>query len=486
MPIATQRERSVVGRPADELEALIREARERQRHRRRRFAAAVVLLAAAALAYGGDRLTTRGGPGVERVAGGPVVNVAAFAHHGRLAFVSRNVLWVLDGTRGSLRRLPAPPGYVVPQSPMLSPDGRWLAYLERSPNGVPPPQLWIARGDGSGARRVRGVSNVIPVGWNPHRDLLAVAAGPAHTKRPCPCYTQTTLRLVAPDGSSRVLARAAWVHGAAWSPDGSALVASTDDTAYVSRLVVYPVMGGMPRTWLTRTRQQRLNGMTEVLLSPAGWWPGWGVGFWVFGDGAVHNNDATPLDVVAGPGAHPRLLGQTLSDGITGVIAASATGRLAIVTDHGGGRAAWQDKRVEVCDRATASCRELVAGTSHLTGDPAWSPDGRTLAFIEGPNVTRGPWTQGRIAAWHRAHRVWLYDATTGRRRELPAAHGAAALAWSPDGTSLLYVRENGLWLLPELTGKPVEIAAPLFRAGSWPQYFAQIAWTAQFSWWPG
>ena len=52
------------------------------------------------------------------------------------------------------------------------------------------------------------------------------------------------------------------------------------------------------------------------------------------------------------------------------------------------------------------------------------------------------------------------------------------------DRDSLLYVRNDSLWLLPTIAGKPVRVAAPLFPLYNWPQCYAQIAWNARFSWW--
>jgi dipeptidyl aminopeptidase/acylaminoacyl peptidase len=155
---------------------------------------------------------------------------------------------------------------------------------------------------------------------------------------------------------------------------------------------------------------------------------------------------------------------------------------LAIVTDHGGGRSAWQDKQVELCS-AAGRCKQIDIGKAHVTVDPVWLPDGKTLAFVEAPNNRLGPWTQKNVAAWFSAHRVWLYNAAGGKRREFAAVRGATALTWSHDGGSLLYVKNNSLWLLPKPSGRPVEIVAPLFPPGNWPEYYAQIPWAAQFAW---
>lgn len=219
--------------------------------------------------------------------------------------------------------------------------------------------------------------------------------------------------------------------------------------------------------------------MNDIVISAAGWWPRVGIGIWVFGDGAVHNNDETPLDVIASPGATPRLLGQTLSDGWTDA-AAGSRGRIALVDAHGGGREAWTGKEIELC---MLTCQSLRHTPGTVAVDPSWSPDGRTLAYAVAPDVTTGPWTHKAVAAWFNAHHLFLYDATTNRSRKLAAAHGATAVTWSRDGASLLYVRNDGLWLLPKLDGRPVRIVSTLFPFYNWPQYYAQVDWPARFAW---
>ena len=133
-----------------DLEALIREARERQRRRRRRLAVAVFLLAAAGGAILGIvRLAGGGAPAIVHEPNGPTVNVRAFARHGTLAFVSHKTLWILDGEHGSLRSLAAR-GFSQAQ-PTFSADGKWLAYVQHRRN-TEAAQLWIARANGTDAQ----------------------------------------------------------------------------------------------------------------------------------------------------------------------------------------------------------------------------------------------------------------------------------------------------------------------------------------------
>jgi hypothetical protein len=226
--------------------------------------------------------------------------------------------------------------------------------------------------------------------------------------------------------------------------------------------------------WLSTSRP-------DVVRQVVGWWRR-GIGFWRFGNGAVHDNDATRLEVVASPRARPRLLAWTLSDGVTRTVSASGD-RLAIVTDSKrAGRVYWQDKRVVVCGGGPA-CAPVRTPPSRVTVDAAWSPDGHVLAFVEAPNLSFPGWPQRLLQRWYAAHRVSLLDAATGRVRSVARTSGATVPVWSADGR-LLYVARDGLWLLPTLSSDPVEIAAPLFPRRTWPAYYGQVAWSAQFAWW--
>ena len=44
-------------------------------------------------------------------------------------------------------------------------------------------------------------------------------------------------------------------------------------------------------------------------------------------------------------------------------------------------------------------------------------------------------------------------------------------------------MRDDAVWLLPNLAGKPVRIATPLYPPNKWPQYYAEIDWAGQFAW---
>ena len=190
--------------PEDRTEALIREAHRRTRRcRTRRVAAVAVLVGIGAAVFA----VVGGGSGgvIAEPATHPYANLRAFDGRGELAFISRGQAWVLDGGRGTLRRLPVPAAY-TPSSPVFSHDGRWLAYVvTRSQDSYGPSELWIAHADGIGAHLVGGLVVNQFVGWSSSADLVAVEAGESEH---VPYGLPTALDVVSPPGRVRAFGSA--------------------------------------------------------------------------------------------------------------------------------------------------------------------------------------------------------------------------------------------------------------------------------------
>ncbi len=525
---------------ADGPAALIKEARRRTRRRRLRAAAgAAVLAAAAGLAF----VAGSGGSSgvVAETAGRPFVDVTAFSREGELAFISRGALWVLDGAAGSLRKV-ASTTYtaqpvadaswntqvslstpVSPSAPRFSRDGRWLAYLVtvQSDGDGSPSQLWLANADGSGAHEVAGVGVDGLVGWSPTADVLAVIADAKGRPQ--------AVDLVSAHGAVRRLfalppsaTAPTSLEGAVWSPSGGELAVSVDNPrpGVSGTVTAYPVGAGRPTTWFSIHSDQHLPGIygggcDDVIAPLAGWWPRWGIAFWAIACGASRNLDNTPLEVLTAPGAPPRLIAQTLSDGGTDPVAAGRGGELSLVaTTSSAGRVYSQGKAVETCTRSTLRCAALPGDTvwlgrapklpclggacaavrppppgtpgSAVSVEPAWSPDGSRLAYVLAPT------TPGDLAtpAWYAAHELLVWNPRSGTSTKLASVSGASVPTWSRDGRDLLYVSGDGLWLAPAAGGKPVEIERPLFPERVWRappmsiSFNGQIDWNGQFSWW--
>ncbi len=390
----------------------------------------------------------------------PFANTAAFRGHGRLAFVSRGRLFVLDGEAGRLVAVSTPGQHAA--DPQFSPDGRWLTY------SIGTSQLWLARADGRSAHRLLGSTGG---SWLPDGELL----------------TDTGVwRLSASGAASRT--EAAPVGLVAWALDGTrlAFVTSTLSVSLakpsrgIQRLEVSSSLGGPRRTWYeTResfTKKSGFGGnfVAGVVVLPRDE----GLVFQLDPDrSASVAADGLSLYLLRRPGGVPRRLGFTLAQSV----AVARSGGLAIV--NGGDRYAWVTKTVETCDVATAACSPVSAPSGELSFDPAWSPAGRTLAFVEAPASTVTNFFQSTLVRWYATHTLWLLSAGSSTPRELVGTTGASVPTWSSDGKSLLYVSGNALWLVPTLASPPVKVAGPLFPPDSWPSYYGQVNWRGQFAW---
>jgi WD40 repeat protein len=506
-------------------EALIREARRRTRHRRvRRLALIAGLIGIGAAIYS---VLTGGSSGViTGTATRPYANLTAFEGQGELAFISRGQAWVLDGDRGTLRRLSVPMGF-APSSPVFSHDGRWLAYvITRNRNLYGPSELWIAHADGTDTHEVRRLQVTEFVGWSPNADLVAVNAGES---KHVPIGSPTALDLVSPNGvvrtvfprsSSRHITSGA-IRSAVWSPDGKSLAVSTYSPARDSgtQILNVPIAASAaPTVWYSIRSSQRLTGALscgphcgggDAIAQLAGWWPKWGIAFWVFSSGATRNSDSTPLAVISRPFASPRLIAQTLSDGTTDAVDAAPGGELAVVSStDASGREYVYGKAVERCSPRTFRCTVLPdANTwtgdplkcrpcfgapatgpgSAVSLDPAWSPDGTLLAYAKAP-VYRS--AADPSLRWFQAHQLYVWNSRSNTNRRLGSIGGSSLPTWSRDGKRLLYVSNDGLWLADAATGKAIEIEHPLYPESAWNKvrttdlsFYGQIPWSERFSW---
>lgn len=79
---------------------------------------------------------------------------------------------------------------------------------------------------------------------------------------------------------------------------------------------------------------------------------------------------------------------------------------------NGGLRECWDEKAIGIASSSHIPTRLSPSGRAELF--PAFSPDGRTIAFTSGPEVHVGGGDRARQALQER--RIWLMDAADGRR----------------------------------------------------------------------
>ncbi|MHB8430071.1 MAG: TolB-like translocation protein [Acidimicrobiales bacterium] len=176
----------------------------------------------------------------------------------------------------------------------------------------------------------------------------------------------------------------------------------------------------------------------------------------------------------------------TLMNETTGAPVVTPKGWLVFVGTSGdsAGRVVWQGKQVVVCSPVTTECSPVPHPAGTVTVDPVWSPTGSTLAYAQASELADAGFPQVVVSNWYNAHQLDLYDPATGSVHAYPQVQGVTVPLWSNDGTSRLYVNNNGLWLDPTLAQPPMEIAQPLFLP-AWPSYYGQVAFSSQFSWSP-
>ncbi len=445
----------------DEPEALIREARHRARLRRARVLGVVLGLVGVAVAAW--LVPSRsGGVVVSENASRPFANVSRFSGNGKLAFVSRGRLWVLDGDVGMLR--PVSRAGDLAADPEFSPDGHWLSYrVTSSASGVA--ALWVAGADGSSPHRV-DVAAGIADDWLPNGDLVGGHA----------------IWRLGRHGSARRVG-AAPVDLLAWSPQGGRYVfvrwARMATQRGVLDVSVARSLTGPRSIWLrTRSTSARsgsngrplfiidafvLPGRAGIVLRTQDYCCDWADGF------SVERLRAAGAKLV------------TLGSNVDSVLSVARDGEFAF-TD-GLNRYAWITKRATICSPSSERCAAVPTPAGMLSLDPSLSPNGRMIAYVQAQRGWAGNIGQASVHAWYATHSLWLLRSRGGAPVEVPDSRGASTPVWSTDGHSLMYVSGDALWLLRSTSGRPVRIVAPLFSPSNWDSFFGEIDWTSQFAW---
>lgn len=390
---------------------------------------------------------------------------------GTLAYIQGGHLWVKDLPDGPPRQLTLD-GQA--STPLWSPSHQWIVFVKDR-------QLWVIRRSGADAHRI-AANPLGPFAWSPVADTIAFLA-------------QGGLFTVAADGSHRhtvVTANnqlGAGVHSFAWSPDGQQI-------AYARIDVLQPPQNGQPPVRFAQIVRVHPDGSAAHEIYNAGHPSGFGlivaswspdgsqVLFWIdpdfsaslLADGtsllAVPASGGTPMTITRFMLAYPDFLSWSPSER-----------DLALV--DGGGRFTWDNKFL--ARGQFPGPVQRVTGPDVAVLDPAWSPDGRRLAFVSSPAAgsigggTAADRAMAQRRIWMMADSANLHSLTNDPRfrDERPE--------WSADGTSILFARLQGqqaqLWLMRADGSDQRPVVADLSPGPGTFGYYGFLGWAALYDW---
>lgn len=381
-------------------------------------------------------------------ASSPEVNPTAFKDQGDLAFVWQGLLYTLDGNTGEVKQL-TESGQA--RQPLWSPDGEWLAFMRATDLQATTGPLWLVRRDGSQAHQVQGLPSLAGpqlFSWSPTASVLAVSGNDG-------------LWLVPVAGAPRRLVVTSGTVGFAWSPDGKYLAYSEtlpydskDPESRSDALYTVSVDGGAP--------VKRVEAPQAGIII-AGWWAdGRGVLYWL---DPLHSASLA----ADGLGLLSLRIGDTKPTRLaTGLphrdwLSLSPQGKLLMVT--GSGRIVWNNKQLAISDPGAGSVRALDNPAGTVAIDPSLAQDGRRIAFVAARDLGNKVWGFSKpeeLTAWINSRTLWIANSDgSGAHPLTTAGTGIYQPAWSRDGSHILYIRDNALWLIGADGGKPEKVVGP-------------------------
>jgi Tol biopolymer transport system component len=409
----------------------------------------------------------------------PTPTTAASVALGRLAIAQDGDVLLKglpQGETSSLRKLLGIDNVTVTSRPRLSPSGEWLAFLLKEPDGW----VFVHQVDGSGSYDLEESGLQKLYAWSPVEDRLAYVAGQGELKLTGE-YGSEPRSLVPESGNRQITA-------IAWSPDGKWIAYSVGEPkstegAYTG-IWKAPVEGGEPVELYASTDFEPGAGVYRLL----GWTPG-GESL-IFWEGNPYFStslgaDGLPLARISTEGGEPVHLAESVllyEDFVSPD--PSGSGQIAVVS--GGPREAMQDKVLYVIGDGEGI---VVSPDGYAATSPAWSPDGRYLAYVAMPQASDIAEEALKQALMGR--KLWLYDRQTGESRQLtqdPAFRDEYPL-WSADGTNLLIVRMDekeqvSLWSLAILDGELRLLLEGLSTGDpGWSGYYGHIPWYEMMDW---
>ncbi len=279
---------------------------------------------------------------------------------------------------------------------------------------------------------------------------LAACSSRAEVRASHPAPPPTYAKAALPRDGPPPLEATAWTSPDLSSPDGSSIAWDAGDRTQSAVYIRHG--GGKPRVLLA----------ADVPLYVAAWWPNSG-GLLVYRTmGFCVSCNVDGVTLVAVPLRGPAMEIAPVIGGAGGY-SWSPQEKLLVGSVHS--RFVYDgDPTVYVCDVQDRGCRSIAKPRSTADLTPAWSPDGRRIAFARGPLVAlpSGIPFLPAIASWQESLTVWVADADGGNQRQVTSGPASGYPAWSADGRQLTFVRGGALWSLDLASGAERRLTGPL------------------------
>lgn len=395
---------------------------------------------------------------------------------GQLAYVLGGDIWLKHLSGGEPQRL-TEDGYN--SEPLWSPTGAWLAFRKLDS------QLWLYSVATGKAEAVDKGAPVNDFSWSPTADVLAyvVGSGVLHLRT-----------LTAGSGESSVLLDPSASSGPGWilwHPDGKALaytwMGEVETGKYHQQVRVQPATGGEPQVLID-------VGFEEPSPVLAGWTPSGQYLLLGRGPRLVDSFLPDAIDLFrlpAGGLSDPAKLdkvAQAAAWQFTFDIATPPAGSawaaqdaLAIAVGSG---PVWTQKRIEVGGKPVTPADQVAI-------QPAWAPDGRTLAYAGASDPGDVPIEQASQAL--RARHIWVI-ATDGQSAPRQITNDPAfrdeSPRWSAAGDFVLFARLDAgnrasLWIAPSAGGEAQRVVEQISLPAQYDDLLLQIEWRQSFDWHP-
>jgi WD40 repeat protein len=400
---------------------------------------------------------------------------------GRLAYVQDGNIWVKAMPWGEAHRLTHTGDN---HSPRWSPSSKWLVY--RSGEN----EAWLASQIGEPPQALGGGGQVGILAWSPRADRLAYTVNGFEVRLIDPGTGEDRLLLPAKDDRQAL--------NMVWRPNGWDLAVH-----------LFELLPGGQRPYSAIFSLSSFDGsLSEGDLASGnlylyGWSSdGQALIFW---DGLqdlppesdylrAPSLEASSLVLLSLEDYRPRVLTDATPIQPDFVSQSPDPGQiLAVLT--GSGDRTWTGRRLALVEPGGS---EEISPEGQNTLWPAWSPDGKRLAYTAGPDPGLTGDSEAVRRAWM-ARRIWVNGLDGEDPLQLagdPAFSDERPL-WSVDGEWIVFVRTDvegrvSLWIVPSQGGDPQRIAddldlPPLVRGQTGPEELVELFglrdWSAVYDW---